>query len=168
MMKEDSDYQPTGRPLTGRTVLLILSAFFGVMLAVNFIFATYAVKTFSGLDSDNPYDAGLAYNKEIALAKAQAELGWAVDLNKTTESGATQVTVTVKDKAGQPVTGLDATLHFYFPATRKLDREIPAVAVADGIYSGAAPIGRGRWDVEIDLKRNGERLFRSRNALAVE
>jgi nitrogen fixation protein FixH len=168
MMKQESDYRPAGRPLTGRSVLMILTAFFGIMLAVNFVFATFAVKTFSGLDSDNPYDAGLAYNKEIALAKAQADLGWTVDLNRTSESGATQVTVIVKDKAGQPVTGLDASLHFYFPATRKLDRDIPAVAVANGVYSGAAPLASGRWDVEVDLKRDGERLFRSRNALVVE
>ncbi|MDI9848436.1 FixH family protein [Rhodoblastus sp. 17X3] len=167
-MKEESDYRPTGRVLTGRMVLLMLAGFFGVMLVVNFIFATYAVKTFSGLDSDNPYDSGLAYNKEIAAARAQAELGWTVDLNRAPDGSATQVAVTVKDKAGQPVTGLDVGLHFYFPATRKLDRQVSASPVADGVYSGSAPLQSGRWDVEVTLGRNGERLFRSRNPLIVE
>jgi len=138
------------------------------MLAVNFVFATYAVKTFSGLDSDNPYDTGLAYNKEIAAAKAQADLGWTVDLTRTPESGATQITVSVKDKAGQPVSGLDVSLHFFYPATRKLDQRVSAAAVAEGIYSGAAPLSPGRWDVEVDLNRNGERQFRSRNQLTVD
>jgi nitrogen fixation protein FixH len=165
---QESDYQPNGRPLTGRTVLLILAAFFGVMLAVNFIFATYAVKTFSGLDADNPYDAGLAYNKDIMAAKAQASLGWTVDLTRTPEAGATQITVAVKDKAGQPVSGLEVALHFVYPPTRKLDQQATATAVADGVYSGAAALPPGRWDVEVDLKRNGERLFRSRNQLTVE
>ena len=87
MMKDESDYRPGGRVLTGRMVLLMLVGFFGVMLAVNFVFATYAVKTFSGLDSDNPYDSGLAYNKEIAAAKAQADLGWTVDLTRTPDAG---------------------------------------------------------------------------------
>lgn len=168
MMKEESDYRPAGRVLTGRMVLAILAGFFGVMLVVNFIFATYAVKTFSGLDSDNPYDAGLAYNREIAAAKAQSDLGWSVDLTRTPDAGATQITVTVKDKAGEPVRDLDVALHFYFPATRKLDRQIAASAIADGVYSGAAPLVSGRWDVEVDLTRNGERLFRSRNPLIVE
>jgi nitrogen fixation protein FixH len=167
-MQEDSDYRPGGRPLTGRVVMLMLTAFFGLMLLVNFIMATYAVKTFSGLDSDNPYDAGLAYNKEIAAAKAQAALGWSVDLTRTPDGAATQVTATVKDKAGQPVAGLDVSLHFYYPATRKLDRELAASPIADGVYAGAATLAPGRWDVEIDLKRDGVRQFRSRNQLIVE
>jgi nitrogen fixation protein FixH len=126
------------------------------------------VKTFSGLDSDNPYDAGLAYNKEIAAARAQTELGWTVDLTRTAGADATEVAVTVKDKAGQPVSGLDVTLHFFYPATRKLDRQVSAPAIADGVYAGAAPLQPGRWDVEVDVTRNGERQFRSRNQLTVE
>jgi nitrogen fixation protein FixH len=168
MMNEESDYRPGGRALTGRKVLLILVAFFGVMLAVNFVFATYAVKTFSGIDADNPYDTGLAYNKEIAAAKAQLALGWTVDLTRTPDAGATQITVTVKDRDGRPVSGLDVGMHFYYPATRKLDRQIAAAELADGVYSGAAPLTSGRWDVEIDLTRNGERLFRTRNAMTVD
>jgi nitrogen fixation protein FixH len=168
MMKEESDYRPSGRPLTGRVVMLILAAFFGVMLAVNFIFATFAVKTFSGLDADDPYDTGLAYNKEIASAKAQSALGWTVDLTRTQDDGATQFTISVKDKAGQPVSGLDAALNFYFPATRRLDKQVAAAPIAEGVYSGAAPLTHGRWEVEVDLKRNGEQMFRSRNSFFVE
>ena len=82
-MNEQSDYRPGGRPLTGRSVLLMIIAFFSVMLLVNFIMAAYAVKTFSGLDTDNPYDSGLAYNKDIAAAKAQGALGWSVELTRT-------------------------------------------------------------------------------------
>ncbi|HUO53187.1 MAG TPA: FixH family protein [Rhodoblastus sp.] len=167
-MREESDYHPAGRVLTGRMVLLILVGFFGVMLIVNFIFASYAVKTFSGLDADNPYDTGLAYNKEIAAAKAQQTLRWSVDLNRTAESDATQITVSVKDKDGKPVSGLDAELNFYFPATRKLDRQVAAAPIAEGVYSGAASLHHGRWELELTLKRNGERLFRSRNSFLVE
>ncbi len=167
-MKEESDYQPGGRVLTGRKVMLMLVAFFGLMLLVNFIMATMAVKTFSGLDADNPFDTGLAYNKEITAAKAQAALGWTVEMNRTPSGAGTQVTATVKDNAGQPVRGLDVTIHFYYPATRKLDHDVTASPVADGVYAGAAQLGPGRWDVEIDLKRDGERQFRSRNQLTVE
>jgi nitrogen fixation protein FixH len=167
-MHEDSDYQPKGRPLTGRMVLLMLFGFFGVMLVANFTMARMAVKTFSGLDQNNPYDTGVAYNKEIAAAKAQNAMGWSVDLTRGQDGGATQVTATVKDRAGQPVSGLDASLHFFYPATRKLDKEVVANAIADGVYSGDAALTRGHWDVEIDLKRDGERLFRSRNTLDIE
>jgi nitrogen fixation protein FixH len=167
-MNENSDYQPGGRPLTGRSVLMMLLAFFGIMLLANFIMARQAVKTFSGLDADNPYDSGLAYNKEVAAAKVQAALAWSVDLTQTAGSGATQLTATVKDKEGQPVSGLDVTMRFIYPSTRKFDREVAAVAVADGVYSGSAELIGGKWDVEVDLKRNGERQFRSRNAIIIE
>jgi nitrogen fixation protein FixH len=43
-----------------------------------------------------------------------------------------------------------------------------AAAIADGVYAGAADLAPGRWEVEIDLKRNGERQFRSRNQLTIE
>jgi nitrogen fixation protein FixH len=167
-MNGESDYQPGGRPLSGRNVLLMLIGFFGVMLLVNFVMATYAVKTFSGLDSDNPYDTGLAYNREIAAAKAQAALGWAVELTRTPDGAATQLTASVKDRDGQPVPGLDVSMHFFYPATRKLDREVAASPVAEGVYAAAAVLQPGRWDVEVDFKRNGERQFRTRNPLTVE
>ena len=59
-------------------------------------------------------------------------------------------------------------MHFFFPATRKLDHEVMASPVADGVYAAAAVLQPGRWDVEIDLKREGQRQFRTRNPLTVE
>ncbi len=167
-MREESDYQAGGRVLTGRSVFLMITAFFGVMLAVNGYMATQAVKTFSGLDADNPYDSGLEYNNEISAAKAQALLGWKVDLTRTADGPATEITATVKDKSGQPVTDLDVSMHFYYPATRRLDRQVAAAAVANGVYSGSAQLTSGQWEVEVDLNRNGKREFRSRNHLMVE
>lgn len=168
MMQEESDYQPGGRPLTGRTVLLIILSFFGVILGVNFFMATYAAKTYSGVDANDAYDSGLAYNQEIAAAKAQAVLGWTVDLNRANDAGRTQLTVNVKDKDGNPVGGLDAMVNFYFPATRKFDRTVPATPIAEGVYSGSADLRPGRWEVEISLNRGGKRMFRSRNSFLVE
>lgn len=167
-MSEQSDYQPKGGPLTGRKVLMILVGFFGVMLAVNVFMAHMAVKTFPGLDQSDPYDVGIAYNKEIDAAKAQQTLGWSVGLTRTPEGDATRITASVKDKAGQPVSGLDASMHFFYPATRKLDQVIAANSAGDGVYSGAAGLQHGHWEVEITFNHQGARLFRSRNAFDVE
>ncbi len=167
-MQEESDYQPGGRPLTGRMVLMIILGFFAVVLTVNFIMATYAAKTFSGLDAVDPYDSGLAYNQEIAAAKVQAELGWTVELTRADDAGVTQITVNVKDKTGKPVGGLDASLAFHFPATRKFDRTAPATPIAEGVYSGSAELRPGRWEVELSLNRGGKRMFLSHNNLLVE
>jgi nitrogen fixation protein FixH len=167
-MDEGSDYHPGGRPLTGRKVMALLAGFFGVMLLANFIMARAAVKTFSGLDTDNPYDTGLAYNQDIAAARAQAALGWSVELTRTPDGKATQLTAAVKDKVGQPVTGLDVSMRFLHPATRQFDHAILADAIAEGVYAGSASLAPGRWEVEIDFNRKGERQFRSRNQLTIE
>lgn len=167
-MTEQSDYHPGGKPLTGRKVAALLIGFFGVMLLANFIMAREAITTFSGLDKSNPYDSGLAYNQDIAAAKAQAALGWSVELTRLLDGQATQLTASVKDKAGQAVAGLDVSMHFLHPATSRFDHVIKAGAVADGVYTGAADLTPGHWEVEIDFSRNGERQFRSRNSLTIE
>jgi nitrogen fixation protein FixH len=66
------------KTLTGRTALLSILAFFGVVMAVNVTMMTLAVETLRGTDVDNPYSAGLAYNKEISAARAQEARGWQV------------------------------------------------------------------------------------------
>lgn len=167
-MREESDYRPGGRPLTGRMVLLMLVAFFGVMFLINFYMASEAVNTFSGQEGGDPYDTGLAYNKEIAAAKAQAALGWKVNITRVQDGAAQQFTTSVKDKAGKPISGLKAKMHFFFPATRKFDQEIVATPVAAGVYTGSVDLRRGRWMVQTDLIENGKRKFRSRNHFTVE
>ncbi|SNB65937.1 Nitrogen fixation protein FixH [Rhodoblastus acidophilus] len=167
-MIEDSDYHPKGAPLTGRKVLLILIGFFGVMLAVNFYMARAAIKTHPGLDIAHPYDAGVAYNKEIAAAKAQEALGWTVDLSRVVQGAVTAITVTVKDRDGRPVNDLVASLHFVYPATSRLDQVVVVGSVADGVYAGAAELQRGHWEVEVVLQREGQQIFRSRNTFNVE
>ena len=58
------------RELTGRAVLLILLAFFGVVIAVNLIMARYAVSTFAGVETESSYKAGLAFTAEHRAAES--------------------------------------------------------------------------------------------------
>ncbi len=167
-MSEQSDYQPGGKKLTGRSVLAMLVAFFTVMLLANAIMARYAIKTFSGLDADNPYDSGLAYNREIEAAKAQAELGWRVDLTRTREGPATAITVTAKDRDGRPLIGVEVSTRFMHPANRKLDQVVAASETAEGVYKAGADLTPGHWEVLIDISRDGARLFRTDNQIDVE
>ena len=70
----------TGRPkeLTGRMVFICLVAFFAVIAAVNAVMIRAAVSTFSGIETANSYQAGLAFAREIAAAEAQDALHWQV------------------------------------------------------------------------------------------
>jgi nitrogen fixation protein FixH len=69
------------KELTGRHVLLMLLAFFGVMLAVNAYFTVAAVKTFRGEDVKRSYRQGLDYNQTLQQRAQQSELGWTVAAN---------------------------------------------------------------------------------------
>ena len=59
--------------LTGRHVLAIAVASFGVIIGVNVLLAVNAVSTFPGLEVENSYVASQTFDVE---RKAQEALGW--------------------------------------------------------------------------------------------
>ena len=58
--------------LTGRHVLMMLIAFFGVIFAVNGVFLYAAISTFDGTDTSSAYQKGIDYNTTIAESEEQA------------------------------------------------------------------------------------------------
>ena len=85
----------TPRRLTGRQVLWILVAAFGVVFAVNGMMAWLAEKSFPGLVSNDAYREGLEYNRTIAARQAQAALGWQADVEVTGSGDRRLVTATL-------------------------------------------------------------------------
>src|SRR3546814_3241852 len=59
------------RPFTGRHAAMILIAFFGVVISVNIVMASFALSTFGGTVVDNSYVASQHYNEWLARADAQ-------------------------------------------------------------------------------------------------
>ena len=55
-------------------------AFFGVVLLANGTMIGLAFATWTGLETEGAYQKGLAYNRVLDRARAQAALGWRVDL----------------------------------------------------------------------------------------
>jgi hypothetical protein len=64
------------KPLTGRKVLFMLVAFFGVVFGVNFLLMKLAIDTLPGTDVDSAYSASLAYEHEIGAAHDQNARNW--------------------------------------------------------------------------------------------
>src|SRR6185295_8926919 len=79
------------RPLTGRKVLFMLVAFFGVVIGVNMIMMKLAIQTLPGTEVDSAYSASLAYESEIAAAHDQNARNWSVDarIGRDSAGGAT-------------------------------------------------------------------------------
>jgi nitrogen fixation protein FixH len=153
------------KPLTGRKVLFMLVAFFGVVIAVNVIMAKLAIQTLPGTEVDSAYSASLAYENEIASAHDQNARNWKVDahIQRGPDGGAT-LQVEARDSSGLPMIGLNFQGRFERPADRRADQPVALAEVASGIYRGSAPlIGPGQWDLVLEGDAAGQRMFLSKN-----
>jgi nitrogen fixation protein FixH len=156
------------RELTGRMVLLCLVGFFGVVAVVNAVMMGAAISTLSGLDSDSPYQAGLAFDEEIAAARAQQALHWQVDAKvERTDEGKTLVEITARDADGTPLPGLGATASLVRPTDRRLDRDLAITQDGPGHFRGVTGHAVGQWDVVVELSRDGARQFRTKNRVVL-
>ena len=154
------------RELTGRTVLLCLVTFFAVVAAVNVIMMTAAVTTFSGVETVNSYQAGVTFAREEAAAEAQESRHWRVNSSlRPGVNGPMQIELSAQDRAGQPLAGLEATVSLAHPNDRRLDRSVTMQTNEPGRFRGTVTSSPGQWDLVIELSRDGERLFRSKERI---
>ena len=133
--------------LKGHHVLMVLVGFFGVMLIVNGIFVYFALATFSGGDTTNPYRKGLDYNETLAAAERLAARGWQAEIGYDDKSG--HLSVSVRDRAGAPVTGLGLAAAFSRPATEKEDRTVGLTEAEPGVYTAEIMLAPGAWVISV-------------------
>ncbi|MGO9674949.1 MAG: FixH family protein [Methylocella sp.] len=158
----------SGRPLTGWRTLGIAAACFGVIFAVNGFMAYSAISTFTGETEPSPYEHGLAYQKDVEAAKAQAALGWNVTAHVARDdSGAAAIEVRMQDRSGAPLKGLGVAARLESPANVKFDTSAALAETAPGLYAGRVAVGPGPWDFEIEATQGGARVFKSENRIAL-
>jgi nitrogen fixation protein FixH len=153
------------KPLTGRMVLFMLVAFFGVVIGVNMIMMRLAIQTLPGTEVDSAYSASLAYEKEIVAAHDQDARNWKVNahIQRGSDGGAT-VQVEARDNSGVPMSGLKFQGRFERPTDRRADQPVVLAEMGIGIYRGTAPlIGPGQWDLVLEAVEAGRRMFLSKN-----
>jgi nitrogen fixation protein FixH len=157
------------KPLTGGTVLICMLVFFGVVIGVNAVMIKLAVDTLPGTDVDSAYAASLAYNAEIRAAHDQDVRGWRVTGHvERNHDGATIVRVEARDAGNVPLTGLVFAARLSHPTDKRGDRRLALSEREAGIYRGvAADVAPGQWDLVLEVMKDTERLFLSRNRLAL-
>ena len=151
--------------LTGRKVLLMLVAFFGVVIGVNLVMMRLAIQTLPGTEVDSAYRASLAYEKEIAAARDQNARNWKVDahVERSGQGGAT-LQVEARDDNGRLMSGLKFQGRFQRPTDRRADLPVVLAEVGIGIYRGKAlAIAPGQWDLVLEGASAGQRMFLSKN-----
>lgn len=136
--------------LKGWHVLLMLSAFFGVMIAVNVVFMVYAYETFTGEDTSSPYLKGLQFNHTLAERATQARLEWRATIDFEPSGNAFIATTTIRDKHGNPELGLRVTMTMRRPTNAALDRELTLDPVRNGRYvTNPEVFAPGQWDASV-------------------
>ena len=149
--------QSTVRPWTGRTVLYILLAFFGVMALANAVFVYLATDSWTGLAAEDAYRTGLAYNDTIARAERQNALGWrsTVELQRGAGTQA-RLVVSLVDAAGRPVASESVRAQFRRPVKKGHDFTAVLTPQADGGFAATVDMPLpGQWDVRIEIARAG-------------
>jgi len=129
------------KPLTGRKVLLIAVAAFGVILAANLAMLYAATSTFPGLVVKNSYVASQNWN---ARTDAQRALGWKAAASYG--EGTLRVAMTGRD--GAPVRGLRVMAVVGRPASARDDVRLELTEGARG-YAAALVLAPGMWRVMI-------------------
>ena len=153
------------RPLTGRKVLFMLVAFFGVVIGVNLVMMKFAIQTLPGTEVDSAYSASLAYEKEIVAAHDQDVRKWHVDAQvQRGADGAAMLRIEARDDNGRPLSGLTFQGRFERPTDRRADQAVTLAETGVGIYSGnAALLAPGQWDLVLQGDRAEQRMFLSKN-----
>src|SRR4051812_21760361 len=124
------------RPLTGRTVLFCLLGFFGTVALANAILVRAAVSTFGGVETSSSYQAGLAFARNAAAARAQDDLHWQVKADVRLSGDAIIVEIDARDATGHPLEGLEASVVLHHPTYRRADQTISVGESTSGRFRG--------------------------------
>ncbi len=159
---------PEPRKLSGRAVLLMLIAFFGVVIAVNMVMLKVAMQSFSGLEEKNAYLAGMSYDRALAAARAQDARGWKVEAHlERVAPGRTQISLARSDAARGASAPMNAQARFEHPADNRQDRALALAPQGAGVWKGAIDLPQGDWDLSIELRAGAEVVFRSRERVRI-
>ncbi len=148
------------REFTGRHMLMIFVAAFGIIISVNLVLAFSAVKTFPGLEAKNSYVASQEFDDR---RDAQEALGWTV----RADAKGGLVILSIVNDYGEPVevAQLEATLG---RATHVKDDMTPAFQFDGQAYVAPAELGEGNWNIRMKAVAKDGTEFVQRVVLHVQ
>lgn len=139
------------RGFTGWHMTGLMVAMFGIVIAVNFVMAGYAIGTFSGTVVDNSYVASQHFNGWLAEARAQRNLAWTVDA--AFRSGRVLM-VTARTPQG-PMASAVVTVRATHPLGRLPQQDLTFRQDGAGRFVATRALPPGRWLLHIDVRAAG-------------
>jgi nitrogen fixation protein FixH len=125
--------------------------FFAFLTVVFGGFAYIAHTTHPGVVTEQAYEKGLQYNSLITRADAQARLGWssAIDVTRAA-AGSAQLSLTLRDAQGAPVTGMAVQAVVARPSKQAMDFRVTLAEQSPGVYAAAIhPPAAGLWEMQV-------------------
>ncbi|MBL4870808.1 MAG: FixH family protein [Robiginitomaculum sp.] len=158
----------TGRPFTGRHMLILMVSFFGVIVAVNVFMMYKAVTTFRGEDVKQSYRQGLDYNKTLSKRAKQMARGWSANININGHI----LSLRLQDENGLPVRGLKVEGVLKHPVETDLDTLLLfEFNTNTDHYVATLPMGvEGKrwvqtWANYANVQKGADALFETKNEI---
>lgn len=138
---------------TGWHMLAIMIGFFGVVIGVNAVMATDAIRTFGGLVVENSYVATTHYNRWLAEGRQQEREGWQAT---PTADGTGTVSLRLS-RAGQAIDGASVSIVANHPVGLVAQRSLRLRPAGGGVYRSDGRLPHGRWLVRIEVSAGAQR-----------
>ena len=161
-------HNKSGRPFTGRSMLILMVSFFGVIVAVNVFMMYKAVTTFRGEDVKQSYRQGLDYNKTLSKRAKQMARGWSAYITINDHI----LSLHIQDENGLPVRGLIVEGLLKHPVETDLDTLLLFEFDPNtSHYSATIPMGvKGKRWVQTrahydNVPKGADALFETKNEI---
>lgn len=139
----------------GRWIPWVFVAGFGLVVAVNAVLITAAVRTFTGTTTSGAYNRGLDYGEVLAEAQRQRVLGWSGRISRG--EGAVLVALRGPDSTPLPADALVAG-RLQRPLER-LSLPLDFAPAGPGSWRAAAEVpAPGAWEAVLIVTRGGDRF----------
>ena len=147
-------YQPEQKDFqfTGKHMLFVMFAFFGIIIAVNLTMATMASKSWTGLIVKNSYVASQKYNSELQKAQIQRASGIRSEL----EYANGNLIFNLKNRDGRQLVVDNLTIAIGRPAFEQEDQTGIFKTEANFTYIFPVALAKGEWAIRITGKSEGE------------
>lgn len=136
------------RRFTGWHMLAIMLGMFGTIIAVNFVMARYAIRTFGGTVVDNSYVASQKFNGWLEQAREQKALGWKLEVTIDKER---IVRIGTNSPMG-PLYAAKIDAVATHPLGRAPERTLHFVNMGGGTFASDRPLPAGRWLLRITVQ----------------
>ena len=146
----------TAKPLTGRHMLIMFVAFFGVVFAANMLMATAAIRSWTGLVVENSYIASQHFNDDVTALRKSAELGVTHRLH--IEHG--KLVLSLQGADGKPLDAENVQLQFERPFGKTREQNLVATRIARGQFEAPVSLAAGIWNGQLSAQLSGEKFWR--------